>query len=103
DFHIEHDSKLTDEAFYDTFPGPKSRIIRGKYLPFSMYSGFFGLPFPCYEIYKRTRDERAKQSCLDVASAILHVSARDQRGLVLHDDGYHPGQKARAFTIPDTM
>lgn len=103
DFHIEHDSKLTDEAFYDTFPGPKSRIIRGKYLPFSMYSGFFGLPFPCYEIYKRTGDERAKQICLDVASAILHVSARDQRGLVLHDDGYHPGQKARAFTIPDTM
>jgi rhamnogalacturonyl hydrolase YesR len=102
DYHIENDNKLTDEELYKTFSGPRSRIIRGKYLPFTMYSGFFGLPFPCYEIYKETGDERAKQVCLDVADAILQVSARDQRGLVLHDDGIRNG-KIMTFTIPDTM
>jgi hypothetical protein len=50
DFHIENDNKLSDEEFYDTFSGPSTcRIMRGKYLSFTMYSGFFGLPFPCYE------------------------------------------------------
>lgn len=103
DFHIENDNKLTDEEFLNTYSGLHSRIIRGTYLPFTMYSGFFGLPFPCNEIYKKTGDERAKQICLDIADAILHISARDQRGLVLHDDGIHMGDNANAFTIPDTM
>ena len=103
DFHIENDPKLTDDEFYNTYSGPHSRIIRGKILPFTMYSGFFGLPFPCYEIYRATGDERARQICLDVADAILHVAARDQRGLVLHDDGVHRGETTNLFTIPDTM
>lgn len=103
DFHIESDYKLSDDEFYDTYSGPHSRIIRGKHLPFTMYSGFFGLPFPCYEIYRSTGDERAKQICLDVANAILHVAARDQRGLVLHDDGVRKGEFINFFTIPDTM
>ncbi len=103
DFHIEHDNKLNDTEFYNTYSGPDARVIRGKYLPFTMYSGFFGLPFPCYHIYRSTGDERAKQTCLDVASAILHVAARDQRGLVLHDDGVRRGDSINFFTIPDTM
>lgn len=103
DFHIENDPKLTDDELYNTYSGPRSRIIRGKYLPFTMYSGFFGLPFPCYEIFRITGDERAKQICLNVADAILHIAARDQRGLVLHDDGVHRGETINTFTIPDTM
>jgi len=98
DYHIDNDNKLSDEEFYDTFSGPSTcRIMRGKYLPFTMYSGFFGLPFPCYELYRINGDERAKQICLDVANAILHKSARNKFGLVLHDDGVDGSQ---TFTIP---
>lgn len=104
DFHIDNDQRLTDEQIYDTFPGPRSsRIIRGQYLPFTMYSGFFGLPFPCFELYKQNNDKRARQVCLDVANAILHQSARDRHGLVLHDDGVRSREDSKTFTIPDTI
>lgn len=104
DFHIENDHKLSDEEFYDTFSGPSTcRIIRGKYLPFTMYSGFFGLPFPCYEIYRINGDERAKDICMDVANAILHKSARNKYGLVLHDDGVSSRDGSKTFTIPDSI
>jgi len=104
DFHIGNDHKLSDEEFYDTFSGPSScRIMRGKYLPFTMYSGFFGLPFPCYELYRINRDERAKQICMDVANAILHKSARNKYGLVLHDDGVSSREGSKTFTIPDSI
>lgn len=104
DFHIENDNKLTDKEFYNSFSGPGScRIMRGKYLPFTMYSGFFGLPFPCYELYKIDGDIRAKQICMDVANAILHKSARNNYGLVLHDDGINSREGSKTFTIPDSI
>jgi len=104
DFHIENDHKLSDEEFYNTFSGPDScRIIRGKYLPFTMYSGFFGLPFPCFELYQLNKDDRAKQICMDVANAILHKSARNKYGLVLHDDGVSSREGSKTFTIPDSI
>jgi rhamnogalacturonyl hydrolase YesR len=104
DFHIENDHKLTDREFYNTFTGPGScRIIRGRHLPFTMYSGFFGLPFPCYELYKINGDIRAKHICMDVANAILHKSARNKYGLVLHDDGINSREGSRTFTIPDSI
>ncbi len=104
DFHIENDPKLSDEEFYDTFSGPSTcRIIRGKYLPFTMYSGFFGLPFPCYELYRINGDERANDICMDVANAILHKSARNKYGLVLHDDGVSSRDGSKTFTIPDSI
>ena len=104
DFHINNDHKLSDEEFYDSFSGPDScRIIRGKYLPFTMYSGFFGLPFPCYELYKINGDNRAKHICMDVANAILHKSARNNYGLVLHDDGVSTREGSKTFTIPDSI
>ncbi|MDX1285255.1 MAG: hypothetical protein R3182_09590, partial [Draconibacterium sp.] len=98
DYHIENDNKLTDKEIYATFSGPNEcRIIRGKYLPFTMYSGFFGLPFPCFEFYKQTGDDRAKQICLDVANAILHKAARNNHGLVLHDDGLSSRNHSKIF------
>jgi rhamnogalacturonyl hydrolase YesR len=104
DYHIEHDHKLSDKEFYNTFSGPDScRIIRGKYLPFTMYSGFFGLPFPCYELYQLNHDHRARQICMDVANAILHKSARNKYGLVLHDDGVSSREGSKTFTIPDSI
>ncbi len=104
DFHIENDNKLSDEEIYHSFSGPGNcRIMRGKYLPFTMYSGFFGLPFPCYELYKTDGDERAKQICMDVANAILHKSARNNYGLVLHDDGVNSRDGSKTFTIPDSI
>lgn len=104
DFHIDNDHKLSDEEFYDTFSGPSTcRIMRGKYLPFTMYSGFFGLPFPCYELYRINGDERAIDICMDVANAILHKSARNKYGLVLHDDGVSSREGSKTFTIPDSI
>ena len=104
DFHIENDHKFSDEEFYNSFSGPSTcRIMRGKYLPFTMYSGFFGLPFPCYELYTINGDERAKQICMDVANAILHKSARNNYGLVLHDDGVSSREGSSTFTIPDSI
>lgn len=94
---------MSDGEIFNSYTGPKSRIIRGAYLPFTMYSGFFGLPFPCIELYKQNGDERAKQICLDVAFAILHQSARNQFGLVLHDDGVAKQKESDTFTIPDTI
>ncbi len=96
DYHITNDHLLSPDKFYSSYIGPKSRLIRGT-LPFTLYSGFFSLSFPCYELYKQTGDSRARLVCLDVADAILHQTGRNHLGLVLHDDRQH------AFTIPDTI
>jgi len=37
-FHIEYDNKLIDDEFYNAYSGSCSRIIRGKYLLFTMYN-----------------------------------------------------------------
>lgn len=103
EYHVENDPKLTDEELYDSYTGPRSRVVRGSVLPFTMYSGLFGLAFPCHELFKRTGDERARQVCLDLADALLHQASRTHLGLILHDDSVHPGDPTRPFSIPDTI
>lgn len=103
EFHAAHDQGLSDEEFWRTYNGPRSRIIRGRVLPFTMYSGFFGLPFPCHLLHQITGDPRARQVCLDVADAILHRAARERHGLVLHDDSVWSSELGDSFTIPDTI
>lgn len=96
EYHLEHDRQLSDEEFLKTYTGASSRVVRSGILPFTTYAGFFGLAFACHELYKQTSDPRARQVCLDVADAILHVSPRDRYGLVAHDD-----VRFAEFAIPD--
>ena len=69
-YHIEHDNKLSDEEYLNTYHGPKARIIREGVLPFSLYAGTIGVSFPCYVLYLQTKNEKAKNVCLTVADAI---------------------------------
>ena len=98
DYHLEHDPRMTDEEFLDSYGGARSRVIRSGILPFTTYAGFFGLAFACYELHQQTGDPKARQVSLDVSNAILHVAARDKRGLVAHDDG-----RVAEFAILDVV
>lgn len=85
-YHIEHDNKLNDEEYLNTYHGGKARIIREGVLPFSLYAGTIGVSFPCFILYQQTKNKDAKNVCLTVADAILHYSARDRFGYMAHDD-----------------
>jgi hypothetical protein len=92
--HLARDPQLSDEEFFKTYTGHRSRVIRGRQLPFTMYSGLFGLNFVCAELFKQTGDERARQVCVDVADAILYRGRRNAFGLAAHDDHWE-------YDIPD--
>jgi hypothetical protein len=92
--HLVRDPNLSDEELFRTYTGHRSRVIRGRHLPFTMYCGLFGLVFPCAELFKQTGDERAQQVCLDVGDAILYRGRRNGLGLAAHDDHWE-------YNIPD--
>jgi hypothetical protein len=92
--HLKRDPGLSDEEFFSTYTGHRSRIIRGRHLPFTMYSGLFGLAFPCAQLLQQTGDERAREVCIDIADAVLYRSRRSALGLVAHDDHWE-------YDIPD--
>lgn len=94
DAHLKRDPSLSDEEFCKTYTGHKSRVIRGRQLPFTMYCGIFALNFPCAELYKQAGDERARQVCIDIADAILYRGRRNSLGLAAHDDYWE-------YDIPD--
>jgi hypothetical protein len=94
DAHLQRDPKLSDEELFKTYTGHRSRVLRGRQLPFTMYCGLFGLNFPCSELFKQTGDERAKQVCIDIADAILYRARRNRFGLSAHDDDWE-------YDIPD--
>ena len=95
-YHIEHDNKLTDEDLLKSYSGSKARVDRHGVLPFSIYAGTLGVSFPCFVLYRQTKNENAKNVCLSVADAILHYSGRDRFGFLAHDDfAYYK------FCIPD--
>ncbi|HUX59568.1 MAG TPA: glycoside hydrolase family 88 protein [Bacteroidales bacterium] len=95
-YHIEHDNNMSDEEYLKSYEGPKARIDRHGVLPFSIYAGNLGVAFPCYTLYKQTKNKNAKNVCLSVADAILHYSARDKFGFMAHDDNEY-----YKFAIPD--
>ncbi|MFN7996346.1 MAG: glycoside hydrolase family 88 protein [Bryobacteraceae bacterium] len=76
------------------YSGPKSRTVQAGRISITTYAGHFGLSFPCLELFRQTGDDRARRVCLDIAEIILHQTARNNRGMVLHDDTVE-------FTIPD--
>jgi hypothetical protein len=94
DAHAQRDPTLSDEEFCKTYTGHKSRVIRGRVLPFTMYCGIFALNFPCAALFRQTGDERARQVCLDIADSILYRGRRNGRGLAAHDDYWE-------YDIPD--
>jgi len=85
-YHIEHDTRMTDEEYLKTYQGNSGRVIRNGVLPFSIYCGTLGVAFPCYSLYKLTKNSDARNVCISVADAILQYSARDRFGYIAHDD-----------------
>lgn len=92
--HLARDPGLSDEQFLKTYTGHNSRVIRGRHLPFTTYAGLYGLAYPTAELFRQTGDVRARETCLDVADAILFLSRRNRYGLVAHDDDWE-------YDIPD--
>lgn len=96
-YHVEHDSQLTDEEYYKQYEGPRARILRDGPLTFVIYSANLGVAFPVHELYQLTNNATAKRVCIDVADAILHYAGRDRFGMLAHDDYDY-----MKFAIPDT-
>lgn len=76
------------------YSGNGSRVVDAGGIKITTYCGHFGLSFPCWEIAEQFHDERARRVCLDVARIILHETARNRYGMVIHGDNDD-------FTIPD--
>lgn len=96
-YHVENDGKLTDEAYFKQYEGPKARILREGPLTFVIYSANLGVAFPVHELYKINKNPVAKRICFDVADAVLHYVGRDRFGMLAHDDFDY-----MKFTIPDS-
>jgi rhamnogalacturonyl hydrolase YesR len=96
EFHLQNDPKLSDEAYRNTYEGPKGRVMRKGPLPHTTYAGNLSVAFPCHALYEQTRHEAARRVCLDVADTILHHTARDGDGMMAHDDG-----NFTKYRIPD--
>lgn len=96
-YHVENDGKLTDEAYFKQYEGPKARILRDGPLTFVIYSANLGVAFPVHELYKINKNPVAKRICFDVADAVLHYVGRDRFGMLAHDDFDY-----MKFTIPDS-
>jgi rhamnogalacturonyl hydrolase YesR len=94
DAHVRRDPGLSDDEFCKTYTGHKSRVIRGRHLPFTMYAGLFALTYPCSELFKQAGDQRAREVCIDIADAILYRGRRNEFGLAAHDDHWE-------YDIPD--
>jgi hypothetical protein len=76
------------------YSGPKTRTVSAGGIFITTYCGHFGLAFPCYEMARQLRDERARQVCVDIGKIILHQTRRNQLGMVADND--HAD-----FSIPD--
>ncbi len=94
DAHVKRDPGLSDEELFKTYTGHRSRIIRGRHLPFTMYCGLFAINYPCAELFKQTGDKRAQETCIDIADAIVYGGRRNRFGHAAHDDHWE-------YDIPD--
>jgi len=86
--HHSHQEKVAQ------FQGPPSRLTHAAGIPITTYVSHYGLAMPCYEMAVQFQHERARQACIDIANAIVHLSHRTYFGLVDHDD-------SAQFAIPD--
>ncbi len=88
DFHLAN-QRLS------AYSGSRSRLVNAGGVTITTYCGQFGLAFPCWELFRQFKDERARRICLEVANIILHQTSRNRFGMVNHADNDE-------FAIPDT-
>jgi unsaturated rhamnogalacturonyl hydrolase len=96
-YHLEQDAKMTDEEYYKQYEGPPVRILRERPLTLVLYSANLGVSFPAHELYRLTKNQNARDVCMEVADAILQYASRDKFGMLAHDDDHFT-----QFAIPDT-
>jgi rhamnogalacturonyl hydrolase YesR len=88
---LTHHLATTEVALYS---GNRSRTVRAGGIPLTTYAGHFGMSLVCEQVVQQFRDERARRVAEDVAAIVLHRTARNELGLVGHDD-------SADFAIPD--
>jgi rhamnogalacturonyl hydrolase YesR len=76
------------------YTGNRSRLVWAGGIPLTTYAGHFGISQVCEQMVAQFRDERARKVAEDVASIVLHRTARNRIGLIGHDD-------TAEFAIPD--
>ena len=88
---VAHHLQARDVARYT---GNRSRVVWAGGIPLTTYAGHFGMSQVCEQLFAQFRDERARRVAVDLASIVLHQTARNRLGLVGHDD-------TADFAIPD--
>jgi rhamnogalacturonyl hydrolase YesR len=88
---LSHHLSARDVAKYS---GNRSRVVWAGGVPLTTYAGHFGMSQVCEEMVDQFGDERAKRIAVDLAEIVLHRTARNQLGLIGHDD-------TADFAIPD--
>ncbi len=88
DFHL-------NSGRVSPYSGHRSRVVDAGGIKITTYCGQFGLAFPCWELFRQYRDDRARRVCLDLADIILHRTSRNRYGMVNHADNDD-------FAIPDS-
>lgn len=87
DFHL-------NSGRLSPYSGPQTRSVRAGGVFITTYCGHFGLAYPCYEMVRQMRDERARRVCIDIGKIILHETRRNHLGMVADNDHAE-------FSIPD--
>jgi hypothetical protein len=88
---LSHHLQSAEVANYS---GNRSRTAWAGGIPLTTYAGHFGISQVCEQMFMQFQDGRARKVAEDVAAIVLHRTARNQLGLVGHDD-------TADFTIPD--
>jgi rhamnogalacturonyl hydrolase YesR len=76
------------------YTGNRSRVVWAGGIPLTTYAGHFGMSQVCEEMVTQFGDSRARRVAQDIAAIVLHRTARNQIGLIGHDD-------TSDFAIPD--
>jgi rhamnogalacturonyl hydrolase YesR len=76
------------------YQGNRSRVVWAGGIPLTTYAGHFGISLVCEEIIRQWKDRRAESIAMEMADIVLHRTARNDLGLIGHDD-------TADFAIPD--
>ena len=88
---LTHHLQTKETAKYQ---GNRSRAVWAGGIPLTTYAGHFGMSQVCEQMIDQFADDRARRVAVDLASIVLHRTARNRLGLAGHDD-------TSDFTIPD--
>jgi hypothetical protein len=93
--HCQAAPGLADDAFYASYAGPRATVMRHGPVPFTPYSGHWGIVLPCAALAGRFADRSPTAQATAVAEYLVGTAARSAHGCFYHDE------RAR-FLIPDT-